>query len=185
MRRRPCSLIFFLLSIFLSSCEVRCHAGSEVGGDKPKERSNKPIIQDGAAIYNGIELVSDKVKISKAYLVFDDDGSRIPEGNFVDFERPVKLLLVIDSGWVEENSRVRLSASEKVIAENKTTIFERSDLFDEYLIEGINAADAKILGLTVSFTTVEGAPTYFAIFFDVRDKMGKGFIKGSYRLYSK
>lgn len=177
------ALLFSSFCFSLVSCEVKCNIGSKE--EVKQSTGTKPYVQDGTAIYNGIKLSADKVNVTKAYLVFDN-GERVPDDNFIDFKGAVKLLLIIDSGWVIKNDKVFLSASEKVVAENGTILLNEEDLFAKYASDGISPEDAKIIGITVSLNLKEGdPPAYFNIHFDVRDKIGEGVIKGSYRLYTK
>jgi len=166
----------------LPSCEFNCKVG-EIKEDKTNH-AKSPVVKDGAIIYNGIQLSSVKIKISKAYLVFEN-GERVPGNNFVDFERPVKLLLIIDSGWVIQNSKAWLGASEKVVTEDGKTMLDEKDLFIAYR-EGISAEDSKIIGLTYTLEVKQGTPpASFTVFFKVWDKKGEGYIEGNYKMFSK
>src|SRR5688500_11709218 len=92
----------FCIAIFLSSCEMSCSVG-----DKPDEPKGKAEVKDGARIYNAIKLDAYKVKLKRAYLEFQD-GTRVPEDNFVDFSQPVRLMIEVDTGWVAVNDKVFL-----------------------------------------------------------------------------
>lgn len=176
------SLFFIFLVCLLPACEFKCHVG-KIEENKTAQRKG-PIVQDGAILYNGIELEANKVKLSKAYLVFEN-GERVPNDNFVDFESPVKLLLLIDSGWTTENGKVWLGVSEKGISEDGETLLDKKDLFTGHE-EGVAPEDAKILGLTYTIKLNPGSPpTSFKLFFKVWDKKGKGYIEGNFKLFSK
>jgi hypothetical protein len=181
MRLKSLFFPLFFISILLPSCEFHCSVGKK---EDPVHKTNLPIHTEGATIYNGIELVSYKVKLNKAYLVFAD-GERVPEDNFVDFDQPVKLLLFIDSGWATIDKKVMLGASEKVVAEYGEIILNKQDLF-ELMPGGISENDAKIIGLTVTLKIKQGSPpSFYTIPFRVWDKRGEGYIEGTYKLYSK
>lgn len=181
MKRSYRLLFFLILPVMLSSCEFQCSVGKK---EVAVPKDNEPRMQDGAAIYNGITLETDNIKLSKAYLVYED-GTRVPDNNFVEFKNSVKLLLLIDSGWQARDGKVFLTASEKVIAEDGTVILDKPNLFSKYEETGIDETDARIIGLSVIFTQVADQPTYNTVSFMVQDEVGKGYIKGSYRLYSK
>lgn len=175
------SFLFITGAAFLlQSCEFNC----SVGDKKDEDVKGAAVVKDGARIYNNIELSSPGVKISKAYLVLAN-GDRVPDDNFTDFKSPVRMQLVIDSGWVEQNGKVLLGASEKIIAENGGVVLEEQDLFKKYP-DGVSLADAKSIYLSASVKLKEGAaPTSFTVSFRVWDKNGSGYIEGNYKLFSK
>jgi hypothetical protein len=174
-------LLIISVSLSLSSCEFNCSVGK---AKKDVEVTGTVKVKEGARIYNNIELQASGVKVDKAYLIFDN-GERVPDDNFVDFTSPVKIHILVDSGWVEENGKVMLGASEKITAESGNVVVEEVDLFEKYP-EGISAEDARSIYLSAIFTIKEGAPpTSFTVSFRVWDKKGAGFIEGSFKLYSK
>ncbi len=178
MNRFPASVLFVFLTVFLSSCEFHCSIGEK---DEPKGTA---VVKDGSRIYNNINLLTTAVKVSKAYLVFDN-GDRVPDDNFVDFKKPVRLQFAIDSGWVEQNGKVMLGASEIIADEKGRIVLEEKDLFRQYP-EGISAKDAGAIYLSASLTLKpNAAPTSFTVSFRVWDKNGEGSIEGSYQLYSR
>ena len=172
-------LIVLSIAFFLQSCEFNCSVGK-----KKEEIKGAAVVKDGARIYNNIEINSPGIKVSKAYLL-TADGKRVADDNFVDFKSPVKMQLIIDSGWIEKEGKVLLGASEKIIAEDGTVVLEEKDLFEKYA-DGISAEDAKSLYLSAILKLKEGAaPTSFKVSFKVWDKNGDGYIEGSYKLFSK
>jgi hypothetical protein len=173
-------LLLAITALFLQSCEFNCSVGK-----KQDEVKGTAVVKDGTRIYNDIELTANKIKVSKAYLVFKD-GAAMPEGNLVDFTKPVNVQLVIDEGWKEENGKVLLGAAEKITAEDGTVILDEKDLFSGRYDDGISVADAKNIGLTASLTLKKDLPpATFTVSFRVWDKKGEGFVEGSYKLYSK
>jgi hypothetical protein len=171
-------LLIAVISFLLSSCEFSCKFGND------KEVTGAAKVKDGARLYNNIELFPKGVKVSRAYLLLDN-GERVPDDNFVDFKSPVKLQLLIDSGWVETNGRVLLGASEKIISETGIVLVDEPDLFQKYP-EGITPEDARSIFLSASLKLKEGMPpTYFSVVFRVWDKNGNGSVEGNYKLYSK
>lgn len=175
-------LTLFILVIFtLTSCEFHCSVGKKEDADKIGEKNPKK----GTTVSNNIQLTTKHVKVNEAYLITATDGKRIEEGNVVDFSQPVKIIIQVDSGWVEQNGKSFLGASEKMTAGN-TTLIDKEDLFAEYEETGVDAIDAKTIGLSVTVNLPKGTPpTDFDIVFKVWDKKGQGTIEGSYKLYSK
>jgi hypothetical protein len=172
-------LSFLCLAVFLTSCEMSCSVG-----DKPDEPKGTAEVKDGARIYNAIKLESYKIKLKRAYLEFSD-GTRVPEDNFVDFSQPVKLMLEVDTGWVAENNKVFLGASEKIISESGKVIADQEDLFKQYT-EGVDVEDARLIYPIASIKLPPNSPpTSFSVQFRVWDKKGEGYIEGSYMLFSK
>jgi hypothetical protein len=176
------SLVLLLLPLLLSSCEFKCQVG---GKTTPEDEKNKPVMQGGTAIYNGIKLQTENVGVEKAYLMMEN-GQRLENGNFIDFSSPVKLILFIKEGWNAEGGKVFLGASEKITIESSGKVMlDEPDLFTKYP-DGISEEDAKILSLTANITFENPIPpTTFVVSFRVWDKKGSGVIEGSYTLHSK
>ncbi len=174
------SFLFAVCVVFmLQSCEFNCSVGKT-----PDKDSGVAEVKDGTRVYNKIQLTTNKVKVEKAYLLFDN-GQRVPDDNFVDFNSTIKMQLLIDTGWVEENGKVMLGASEKIVTEDGTVVLEEADLFQKYP-GGISVDDSKSMYLSAILKLKEGVPpTSFTVSFRVWDKKGDGFIEGSYKLYSK
>jgi hypothetical protein len=171
-------IISCLILLFLSSCKFSCSVGDR---EDPKSVS---VVQNNARIYNGIQLQADGITLTKAFLTFEN-GERVPDNNYVDFKSPVQIHLQTDSGWVVDNGKVFPGASETITAENGTVILKEDDLFAKYT-EGVAPADARAIYLSAIIHLKENAPpTSFIVSFHVWDKKGKGFVQGSYKLYSK
>lgn len=183
MKSYQLAIPLLALMFFVSSCEFRC----KVGSIDEKEQGAKvagPVKIGNALVYNNIQITSKKLKLNKAYLVFKN-GDRVPNDNIVDFTSPIKLLLLIDSGWTVNNTKVQLGGSEKITNENGGTELEEADLFAGFP-EGVSEEDARIIGLTVSMKLRTGAPpTSFKVNFRVWDKNSDGYIEGNYKLFSK
>ena len=171
--------LFAVCVVFmLQSCEFNCSVG------KTDNVSGVAEVKDGARVYNKIQLTSNKVKVEKAYLLFDN-GQRVPDDNFIDFNSNVRMQLIIDSGWVEENNKVMLGASEKIVAEDGTIVVEEADLFQKYP-NGITTEDSKSIYLSAILKIKKDVPpTSFTVSFRVWDKKGDAYIEGSYKLYSR
>ena len=170
-------IVFMAFS--LQSCEFNCSVGK-----KEEEIKGAAVVKEGARIYNNIDLISPGIKVSKAYLL-TADGKRVSDDNFVDFKSTVRMQLKIDEGWVQKDGKVFLGASEKIIAEDGTVVLEEEDLFEKYT-DGISFEDSKSIYLSATLNLKEGSPpTSFKVSFRVWDKIGDGYIEGSYKLFSK
>ena len=172
--------LYVMLAFLLSSCQFECSVGNN-----GKEPAGKAKVQNDTRVYNEIKVNSYKAKLKRAYLVFED-GSRVPDDNFVDFSQPVKLILDINDGWVEEGGKVFLGASEKIITESGDVLLDAQDLFQDYTEQGIPVADARKVSIKATIRLRENVPpTSFSVQFRVWDKKGDGYIEGSYMLFSK
>ncbi|HQX97020.1 MAG: hypothetical protein IPH34_14275 [Chitinophagaceae bacterium] len=176
------SLLVAVCILFtLQSCEFSCSVG-----DKEEETKDKgtAVVKDGARIYNNIQLKTSGIKLEKAYLYLES-GERVPDDNFVDFNGKIKLRLQFASDWKEENGKVLLGASEKIVAESGEVILEENDLFEKYP-EGVSVEDSKIVFLSAILKLKPSAqPTSCTVFFRVWDKRSDAFVEGSYQLFSK
>ena len=182
---KPYQFVIPILALMpvIYSCEFSC----KVGAIDEKEQGAKaqgPVKIGDAIVYNNIQITAKNLKLNRAYLVFEN-GERVPNDNIVDFTSPIKLLLLIDSGWTVNNMKVKLGGSEKITNENGGTELEEADLFAGSP-EGVSEEDARIIGLTVSIRLKQGAPpTWFKVNFRVWDKNSDGYIEGHYKLFSK
>lgn len=173
-------LVYTGISLFLQSCEFNC----SIGNKEDKRRTTVSKTRD--RIYNGITLQTNSVKVDKAYLVFED-GENVPDDNIVDFTQPVRLVLSVDKGWTEQNNKVKLGASEKIMTETGQVLLDEKDLFKIKYPDGMSAADSRSIALSASILLKEKIKplTAFIVSFRIWDKNGNGFIQGSYHLYSK
>jgi hypothetical protein len=171
--------VFVLLTMVLTSCEFHCSVGT------PVEKQPTPAgSTDKPSIANRIKLTTRNVKVSQAFLITANDNKPVPENNAIDFSQPVKLMLVIESGWTVENGLSFIGASEKVSSEG-TVLLDEKDVFAEYE-SGVNATDAKAIGLSVTIPPPpKGAVNEYNVEFRVWDKKGTGYVEGSYTLHSK
>jgi hypothetical protein len=177
-------LYFLLVVSLLPSCELRCNVGEQ--NEKKERQANSPVVKYGGntVIYNGIELEAHLVKVRKAYLVFND-GKRVPDNNVVDFSKPVKMVVFVDSGWTEHENKVMLGASEKVTTDDGRVLLSEKDLFAKSYTGSISAEDARIISLTVTLALTNSSdPGFVTISFTIWDKKGTGYVRGQYRLYT-
>jgi hypothetical protein len=176
------SLVLLCLTLVLSSCSFHCQIGNETAEEK-----STPKVRDEMLLYNGIELATRHMQVDKAYLVTNDGlAERIDDDNVVDLEKGVKLILLIKEGWKEINDRVWLDASLIVTNSSGETVLEKEDMFAKFGAEGLSAADAKIIGLSVYFKGENTAkPDSYHVSFKISDRKGEASLEGSYKLYTR
>lgn len=180
MRPVRLSFLYLLIAVVLSSCEFECSVGKN-----QKEPEGKARVENDARIYNEIKITSYKANLKRAYLQFED-GSRVPDDNFVDFTQPVNLILDFDGGWSADAGKVFLGASEKIIDERGRVLLDAPDLFEKYTTDGISETDAKRVSIKATIRIRENTPpTSFSVQFRVWDKAGDAYVEGSYMLFSK
>lgn len=171
-----------LTSVLLSSCEFSCKVGS---GEK--DRGSK-MEKNGASLYNGIRLNFQGIKVSKAYLVTNnEEADPIPEGNWVeDMQTGVKLVLQVPRGWEEADGKVWLGASMQVETDAGEKIIDQPDLFARYEKEGLSARDAKVVSLSFYVKDIDAVRNQtFRVSFRVWDKKGDGFVEGDYTVHTR
>jgi hypothetical protein len=180
MRPVRLPVLYLLITFVLGSCQFECSVGKDSGEPEGKAR-----VENDARIYNDIKITSYKANLKRAYLRFED-GSRVPDDNFIDFTQPVNLILDFDGGWSRDSSRVFLGASEKIIDERGQVLVDAPDLFEKYTTQGISEADAKRITIKATIRIRENTPpTSFSVQFRVWDKGGDAYVEGSYMLFSK
>ena len=133
-----------------------------------------------ALISNGIELEAKGVKISRAFLLYDN-STLVPPGNKTIEGRPVKLRLVVEEGWKEIEGKVALGASETIQTDKGQLVLHEPDLFAKDLI--FDTAAAKAITLTATISKLGRKQNHFIVSFRIWDKNGTGEVKGHYKLY--
>jgi hypothetical protein len=134
-------------------------------------------------IKNGIELKSNGLTVSQAFLLYED-GGLVPEANTTGVNQKVILRLIIDKGWTEENGKVFPGASEKIETNDGAIVLNEADLFAS-MAEGVNAKDAQYITLSAVITKLDKLYDYFVVHFKVWDKKSTASVEGSYKLYIK
>jgi len=172
-------LLLIGVSLLYSGCANNDKKNKETKTDssKPKTTSNSKI-----KILNDIELESNGVNVLQAFLLYDD-GTLVPKTNETGVGKPVKIRLVIDNGWKEQDGKVSIGASEKIETSDGEIVLDEKDLFTA--MPTINAEDAKFITLTANISRLDKLYDYFLVSFRVWDKNGTGQITGNYKLYIK
>ena len=139
-------------------------------------------LRNNIKIRNDINIKAEGIDLSQAFLLYDD-GTLVPETNETGVGKPVKMRLIIDNGWKEQDGKVSIGASEKIETSDGELMLDEKDLFAAMPI--INADDAKVITLTANISSLDKLYDYFLVSFKVWDKNGTGQITGNYKLYHK
>lgn len=133
-------------------------------------------------IRNNIDLRAKDLQVSQAFLLYED-GKLVPESNEAAVGQPVRLRLVVDGGWKENNGTVSLGASEKIETNDGQVVVDEKDMFAS--IPSVTVQDAKFITLTATISQMDKLYDYFLVSCRVWDKNGPGEVTASYRLYIK
>lgn len=136
------------------------------------------------AIKNGIQLKTKGFLVTDAYLVLDDE-SILPEGNKVELNQNVNMLLIIDGGWTEKEGRVFPGSKQIVKLSNGVEVSNSGELFEAFDQTGVASADARYITLNAGVPDLKDKKNYAIVNFKVWDKLGSAEISGSYKLYIK
>lgn len=157
-----------------------CKNNSEAPTSAPAaEDSISYINAQGMLISNGIALQTKDIKVSRAFLLYEN-STLVPPGNTTTEGRVVKLRLVVDSGWAEKDGRVSLGASETIRTDKGQVVLEEEDLFAATPL--LDARAARAITLTATISKLGRQHNNFIVSFRVWDKRGPAEITGSYKL---
>jgi len=172
-------LTFLLLisTCLIFSCQFKAEIKSPENGSATKSNNSK--------IRNGIAIKENKLKVSQAFLLYEEDGSLVPESNEVGVGKQIVLRLIIDSGFAVNDGKVFLGASEKIQTSEGQTFLDEKDMFSAYDQSGVSPKDASVLGLFAKITRVDKLYDYFLVSFRVWDKRGTGEVTGTYKFHLK
>jgi len=176
---RPIKICYMLMfAASLTSCDFKCSVGESSGvKTKPVTSSdNTPL--NGAIIKNDIELTATEVKLKEAYLV-DADYKPLAE-NKVPVGEKIYLVIKLDTGWVKENGRSFIGASERIVTPQGRVVVSADDIFKEQELTGIDVEDTKDISLSAMITEADPGLNDFEVQFRVWDKKSKGEVKGKY-----
>jgi hypothetical protein len=127
------------------------------------------------AIKNNIKIVSDGLKVTKAYLT-DEEGNEL-KLNKSRVGKTIHLNLEV-SGWMSNEGKVNLGASEKIITDKNLLVLYEDDLFPGKT--DYEEADAKYINLKAVITSSSGDIKFFTVKFRVWDKNNGNNVTGSY-----
>lgn len=150
--------------------------------EEASQKKNSSNATNNKKIRNDINIKADGVNLSQAFLLYED-GTLVPETNETGVGKPVKMRLIIDGGWKEQDGKVSIGASEKIETSDGGLVLDEKDLFADMPL--INADDAKAITLMANISSLDKLYDYFLVSFKVWDKNGTGQITGNYKLYIK
>lgn len=176
--KKICFLL--MLGIFLTSCKFNCSTGFDSGDQKVKPvTSEDKTSLSGAIIKNDIEIEVASVKLSEAYLL-DSYENELTE-NIANLGEKIYLVIKTDTGWVKENNKSYIGASERISTAEGKVILDAPDIFKDYEATGLPADKANAISLSVRITEADPGVENFVVQFRIWDKIGKGEIKGKYK----
>ncbi|MDO9375497.1 MAG: hypothetical protein Q7T76_13850 [Ferruginibacter sp.] len=149
---------------------------------KRTKNSGNPDADD--AIRNEIKFSSNGFQVSEAYLVFDDE-TPVPQGNKINLNQNVNLLLIVDSGWNEIEGRVYPGSQQVVKSISGEEILITEDFFSAFDETGVAGNDARYITLNTMIPEIKDKRKPLVVSFRIWDKKGAGEIKGTYKLYVK
>jgi hypothetical protein len=163
--------------IILNSCDFKV-------GDKKADIKTKTVTSkdnttlNGATIKNNIDVDATGVKVKEVFLV-DADYKPLVE-NKVAIGEKIYVVIRLDTGWVKENGKSFIGASERVLTSAGKVVVSADDIFKEQELTGLEAKDTKVITLSAIITQADPGINDFEVQFRVWDKKGIGEVKGKY-----
>ena len=173
-----------LAGVMLASSNFNCSVGDNKSGIKTKTvTSNDNTTLNGAVIKNDIELDVTGVKLKEAYLV-DADYKPLSE-NKAGVGEKIYLVIKLDTGWVKENGKSFIGASERILTSAGMVVVSADDIFKDQEATGLDAADTKEISLSALITQADPGLNNFEVQFRIWDKRSNGEVKGKYKFSLK
>lgn len=172
-----------MLCVSLCGCDFKCSIGSN------QEVKTKPVTSadhttlNGAIIKNDIDLEVTGVKVKEVYLV--DAKNNVLTENKAGVGEKIYAVIKLDTGWVKENGKSFIGASERILTSSGRVVVSADDIFKDYEATGLDAEDAKVVSLSAVITEPGTETDEFSVQFRVWDKKGKGEVKGKYKFSLK
>lgn len=176
-------VIFFILLFFLATNGAQAQKKrptSKAGTVKKMHPGGRHESDD--AIKNDIKFTSKGFVVSEAYLVFDDENP-VPQGNKVNVNQNINLLLIVDSGWSEIEGRVFPGSQQVVKSNSGEEILITEDFFSAFDETGVASNDARYITLNTMIPEIKDKRKPLVVHFRIWDKKGSGEIKGTYNLF--
>ena len=136
---------------------------------KKKPVVNAPATAVIKTFENGIKLKIKGLTVKEAYLMLED-GTKVPADNMVELNQKVNLRIVLDKGLKEENGKVFIGASEKIVLSSGYKVLDSQDLFAAYDETGVSPEDAKYISLKAVMTELDDKKKFVKVSFRVWDK---------------
>lgn len=165
----------------LASCDMKCSVGGTKEAKTVSSSDNSAL--NGATIKNDIELEATGVKLKEAYLV--DAANNLLTENKTRVGEKIYLVIKLDTGWVKENDKSFLGASERISTSGGSVVVNADDIFKDYELTGVDPKDAKDITLSALISEVKSGVEDFVVQFRVWDKKGPGEVKGKYKFKIK
>ncbi len=168
-----------MLAILAAGCEFKSSTGDDA--NKPKSKVVSSADQNalhGAVIKNEIELDASGVKLKEAYLV--DEQNNVLTENITRIGEKIYVIIKLDTGWVKENGKSFIGASERISTSAGRVVVDAVDIFKDYELTGVDPDDAKFISLSAVIRQADPGLEKFVVSFRVWDKKGKGEIRGKY-----
>ena len=167
----------FVLCIIFCSCNFT--AGDKNAGVTTKEVTSKDnTTLNDAIIKNNTDLDATGVKLKEAYLA---DASYKPLAeNKAGIGEKIYLVIKMDTGWVKENGKSFIGASEKILTSSGRVVVSADDIFKDQEVTGIDARNTKEISLSAVITEADPGLNDFEVRFRVWDKKSNGEVKGKY-----
>jgi len=172
-----------LTLIYAAICFIVLNSCNFTAGDK-KEVKTKPVTSkdnttlNGAIIKNDIDIDVTGVKLKEVYLV-DADYKPLTE-NKTRVNEKIHIVIKMDTGWVKENGKSFIGASERILTSSGKVVVSADDIFKDYETTGLDAKDTKVISLSAIITQADPGVNNFEVQFRVWDKKGSGEVKGKY-----
>ena len=153
-------------------------------GDKNSDVKVKTVTSkdnttlNGAIIKNDIEVDATGVKVKEVYLV-DADYKPLAE-NTARVGEKIHIVIKMDTGWVKENGKSFIGASERILTSAGRVVVSADDIFKEQELTGLDPEDTKVISLSAIITQADPGIDKFEVQFKVWDKKGLGEVKGKY-----
>jgi hypothetical protein len=169
-----------MFCIILGSCNF-------TAGDKKAIKTKEVTSEDnttlnGATIKNDIDIDVTGVKLKEAYLV-DADYKPLTE-NKAGVGEKIYLVIKIDTGWVKENGKSFIGASERILTSSGKVVVSADDIFKDDETTGLDANDTKVVSLAATITQAD-RENNFEVQFRVWDKKSSAEVKGKYHFSLK
>ena len=168
-----------MLATLIIGSNFSCLPGDKKAGVKARTvSSNDNTTLNGAIIKNDIDLDATGVKLKEAYLV-DADYKPLTK-NKAGVGEKIYLVIKLDTGWVKENGKSFIGASERILTSAGRVVVSADDIFKDQEIIGLDAADTKEISLSALITQADPGLNDFEVQFRVWDKRSNGEVKGKY-----
>ena len=170
--KRSANLIFVMILFMISSCKFSVSSGNKTADNlKTVSASEKPI-------RNGVQFEEvGGLKVISAFLM-KDDGEIITDDNTVKAGERFKLILKL-SGWQDNDGKVQIGVSERLLNSNKVVMLQEDDLFANS--NAISAEDAQVITLIMEVLNTETIYDFYETQFKVWNKNAEQMVRGSYR----